>query len=49
MTTREHFRALMADRRAWPRGSADWEYRSRAARKLLNLIRGVPVDQWREE
>ena len=49
MTTREHFRALMAERRNWPRGSADHEYRSRAARKLLNLIRGVPVDQWREE
>jgi len=48
MTTRQVFRQLMAERRAWPRGSADHDYRSRAARKLLNLIRGVPVNQWSE-
>ena len=49
MTTKDEFHRIMRDRRAWPKGSADHEYRSRAARKLLNLIRGIPVDQWREE
>lgn len=48
MTTRAAFRAIMAERRAWPRGSADHEYRTRAARKLAWLLRGVPVDQWSE-
>lgn len=46
MTTREHFRALMADRRNWPRGSSDHEYRSRAARRLVWIIKGIPVDAW---
>ena len=48
MTTRQHFRSLMAQRRNWPRGSHDWEYRTRAARKLAWIIRGVPVDRWTE-
>ena len=48
MTTREHFRAMMRERRAFAPGSVDHAYRSRAARKLLNLIRGIPVDQWRD-
>lgn len=46
MTTREIFRALMAERRQWPHGSADWMYRTRAARKLVWLIRGIPENQW---
>jgi hypothetical protein len=46
MTTRDHFRALMADRRAWPKGSADHEYRSRAARRLVWIIRKVPAACW---
>lgn len=46
MTTRQHFIALMAERRAWPRGSADHEYRSRAARRLVWIIRKVPAACW---
>lgn len=46
MTTRDHFRAVMADRRQWPRGSMDHEYRTRAAAKLLLIIRDVPTTEW---
>ena len=46
---RTEFHRIMSERRAFAPGSVDHTYRSRAARKLLNLIRGVPVDQWREE
>lgn len=46
MTTREHFYALMRERRLWPPGSSDWEYRSRAARKLVWIIKGIPADAW---
>lgn len=49
MQTAAAFRALMAERRLWPRGSADHEYRTRAARKLIWLMRGVPTNQWRDE
>jgi hypothetical protein len=48
MTTRAAFRAIMVERRQWPPGSADYEYRTRAARKLVWIMRGVPVDQWGE-
>lgn len=46
MTTRQHFRSLMAERRMFPRGSADHAYRTRAGRKLVWLMRGVPTDRW---
>lgn len=48
MTTRDFFLALMAERRRWPRGTADHEYRTRAARKLVWLMRGVPTEEWAE-
>lgn len=48
MTTKDHFRAIMAERRNWPPGSADHEYRSRAARKLVWIIKGIPTNQWRD-
>lgn len=48
MTTRQTFLALMAERRHWPRGSADHDYRTRAARKLIWIMRGVPVSEWTE-
>jgi len=48
MTAREHFREMMRERRDWPRGSLDWNYRTRAARKYLWLHRGVPVQEWPE-
>ena len=46
MTTRATFRALMAERREWPRGTDDLEYRTRAARKLVWILRGVPSSEW---
>ena len=48
MTTRETFFALMAERRLWPKGSADHEYRSRAARQLYWIIKGIPSGEWTE-
>ena len=46
MTARHEFRVVMAERRAFQRGTPDHDYRSRAARKLIWIIRGVPADQW---
>ena len=48
MTTRDHFRAIMADRRAFAPGTLDHDYRTRAARKLVWLMRGVPSSVWKE-
>ena len=48
MTTRALFHEIMAERRRWPKGSADWDYRTRAARKLVWMIRGIPVIDWPE-
>jgi len=48
MTTRDRFRALMAERRRYPRGSCEWAWRTRAARKLAWLALGVPTTQWTE-
>jgi hypothetical protein len=39
---------MLAERRLFRRGSLDWQWRTSAARKYVNLIRGVPVDQWSE-
>jgi hypothetical protein len=46
--TRAPFRAMMAERRAYARGTPDHTYRTRAARKMLWTMRGVPVDRWGE-
>ena len=46
MTTRATFLAIMAVRRGFPPGSADHGYLSRSARKMVWLMRGIPVDQW---
>lgn len=47
MTIRDHFRAALRDRRAFPRDSLDWQYRTRAARKYLLMLRGVAPNEWR--
>lgn len=44
--TRATFLALMAERRQFQRGTPDHEYRTRAARKLVWIMRGVPSNQW---
>ena len=43
---KQEFRRLMRERRAFPVGSPDHKYRTRAARKLVWTIRGVPVAEW---
>ena len=42
-STRNWFRAMITERRAYPKGSPDWEWRTRAARQYLNIIRGLPI------
>ena len=46
MTTKSAFLALMRERKAFPAGSGDHEYRTRAARKLVWIMRGIPVAEW---
>ena len=48
MTARREFRAVMAERRTFQRGTPDHAYRSRAARKLIWIIRGIPALEWEE-
>lgn len=43
---RSEFRRMLNERRAYPVGSPDWNYRTRAARMLLNMIRNVPASEW---
>lgn len=47
--TRAYFRSFMAERRQHPRASIEWQYLTRAARKMVWIIRGVPTEQWRHE
>ena len=46
MTTRAHLIAALAERKKWPKGSADHEYRSRACRRLWWIIKGRPSNAW---
>lgn len=46
MTAQSAFRAVMAERRCFPRGSADHLYRTRAARTLVLIMRGIPASHW---
>ena len=46
MTLRDHLRELLTERRDWPRDSAEWTWRTRAARKYVWLLRGVPPKDW---
>lgn len=48
MTARDHFRALMRERRHFPPGSLEHEWRTRAARKLAWMVRGIPTTEWTE-
>jgi hypothetical protein len=45
-TPRQWFRAMMRQRREWPKGSLDWQWRTEAARNYLFIIMGVPASQW---
>ena len=46
MTPHEHFRALMRERREYKPGTPEHSWRTRAARKFVWLMRGVPTEQW---
>ena len=46
MTMRESFHRCMSMRRNYARGSSDHAAITRTARKLIWLMRGVPVDRW---
>ena len=48
MSTRATFIAIMAVRKSHRRGSADHEYLTRAARKLVWIIRDIPTTEWTE-
>ena len=48
MTAKDHFRALMRERRHFPRGHPEHEWRTRAARKFALIVRGVPASKWPE-
>ena len=46
MTIKTEFHNLMRERRSFATGSPDHDYRTRAARKLVWLMRGVPAGEW---
>lgn len=45
-SARAMLRLMLAERRAFSRGSPDWEWRTNAARRYISIIRRVPVNQW---
>ena len=46
MTTKQHFKSIMAQRREYARGTIEHAYLTRAARKLVWIICGVPASEW---
>lgn len=46
MTARQNLRLMLHERRMFPRGSLDWQWRTRAARKYLAIIRGISTIEW---
>ena len=46
MLARSEFRRMLVERRAFPANSPDYTYRTRAAKMLLNIIRGIPAAEW---
>lgn len=46
MTTAQHFKAIMAQRRAHARGTIEHAYLTEAARTLALIVRGVPASEW---
>lgn len=48
MCAKNHFRRLMSERRAFQRGSLDFEYRTKAARIYVLMMRRVPSCEWPE-
>lgn len=48
MTLRENFMGLMAERRQYERGTPEHDWRTRAARKFVWIMRGIPTMEWPE-
>jgi hypothetical protein len=48
MTPRTLLRTMLMERRLFPRGSADWSYRTRTAQRMVWIIRKQPVCMWPE-
>jgi len=48
MKAKQLFHQVMRERRQFTRGSPEWAWRTRAARKLAWLALGVPTTQWTE-
>lgn len=46
MTIKDHFRAMLRERKHHPKGSHEYEWRTNAARKYAWMLRGVPASQW---
>ncbi len=46
MNARALAEKLLHERKAFPIGSLDWDYRTRAAWKLDQLSRGIPTTEW---
>ncbi|WP_210402370.1 hypothetical protein [Thioclava sp. DLFJ4-1] len=47
MSPRDHALQMIRERRAYPVGSSDWEWRTSAARKYIWMSFGIPVNKWR--
>jgi hypothetical protein len=48
MTARELLRKMLAERRAYPAASMEYQWRTNAARKYVWMLRGVPTNKWKE-
>lgn len=46
--TRLHLRKCLIERRQHPRGSYEWQYLTRAARKIAWILRGIPTTEWKD-
>lgn len=46
MTLKDRFQQMVRDRRQYAPGSIDWQWRTKAARTYLAMLRGVPTTEW---
>jgi len=48
MNAKQLFHKMMRERREYPKGSMEWAWRTRAARKYAWLVLGIPTSDWSE-
>lgn len=48
MTSRDWFRLTMRERRQCIKGTPEYDWRTRAARKYLWMLKGIPTKDWPE-